>query len=194
MADEAVVDPEAIKAELATMKPEHVEALYMAAKEVLFAHKAASAPAVSAMPAAATPPAASPDSPPPPAMKMEMGSQEKGPEANGGQVKAGEVIKSEDRVIIEELQKKLQETDALASGLLNIVEKVILVAPRKAVTSLSEIKKSETKVDLSSLSREEVRARLGQKARTNLSKSDRELINHFEVGAIGVDKVEHLLS
>jgi hypothetical protein len=192
MADAGVADPESIKAELASMPMEHVKALYIAAKEVLFAQMGAADPAAASPPpaapmldASAPPTAASPSAPP--AFKAEMAASSPG---NGGQVKT--VSKSEKDTEIEELKKKVAEFEGITSGLLSVVEKAIVVPSRKAVTSVAELNKSGSK-PAGQLSKSEVKERLDRAARTRLSKSDRDLINQYTVGAINVEKVQHLL-
>jgi hypothetical protein len=185
--DPGVIDPAAIEAELSAMPPEHVKALYLAAKKVIFASMGAGAdgPAPSPDASAPPPPAAAPPAPAPdasPALKSE-----KNP-ANGGKVV---VAKSEQDMEIEALRKKVTEFEGIASGLMTVVEKVISVPPRKAVTGVSQLSKSAE--DVSTLSKSEINERLGRAARTKLSKSDRELINQYSVGAIDVSKVKHLL-
>lgn len=205
MADPNGMDPEAIKAELMQMPPEHVKALYLACKEVIFSQMGGGSPDAGGSPppgpemsAPPGPPGGGPPPGPPgpptgppdasPALKAEIKSNP----ANGGQMK--EVSKSEsDRdLLIADLQKKVREYDEVTSVLVSVVERVISVPPRKAVAGISEIKKGERKS--SDLTKTEVKERLDRAARTNLKKSDRELINQFSVGAIGVEKVEHLLN
>lgn len=190
MADPGVIDPAAIQAELAQMPPEHVKALYLACKAVIFAAMGGSpdasappapGPDASAPPMPAGPPAGPPDASP--ALKAETNP------ANGGKTT---VAKSDKDEQIEVLTKKVAEFEGITSTLLTVVQKVISVPPRKAVAGVSELQKNSAE-DAKSLAKDEVNTRLNRAARTKLSKSDRELINQYSVGAIDVSKVSHLL-
>lgn len=210
MSDPGVLDPAAIEAELSQMPPEHVKALYLACKSVIFASMGGGSPdggsappgpdAGSAPPMPPGPPGGGggpPGAPPgPPAMKAEVsaGTTVKGPPANGGETKAGSALgKSEAAkdAVIADLQKKVAEFDGITSALMNVVEKVISVPPRRAVAGVSELAKAAE--DPSKLDKAEITARLDRAARTKLHKSDRELINKYAVGSIDVSKVKHLL-
>lgn len=181
-------DPAAIEAELAQMDPEHVKVLYMAAKKVLFAHMGGGMdPAASAAPPAASagPPGASPDPAAPPAMKAEMNP------ANGGKVTT--VGKSEKDLQIETLTKKVAEFEATLPGLVSVVEKMVSAPQRKAITSVTQVAGNKPAAPVSSLSKSEIESRLKKAVNTNLSKSDRELVNGFYFGSVKLEGISHIL-
>lgn len=137
------------------------------------------------------PPVATSPSPdqPPPALKSEVNANAK---ANGGQI----TTKSEREL---ELEAQLAKTEQLTQAVVALTTRLAQTPRRKAVTSLSELNKTEpaqgSKVDPSTLSRKEIVARLSEKAcDVNLKKSDRELINRYCVGSIDVSRIAHLLS
>lgn len=199
-------DPQALQEEyskLGATDPEALKNHYLACKAALFALMGAgadaSAPAPAtpaATPGAAIPPAASPSPDAPPAMKSELGATGTGgmptstEEANGGKG----MMKSEKEQIKGLTDQLAKQEDALAS-LLSVIEAVVEAPVRKAVTSVAHLAKTEEseKKDLSNLSNAEVKARLRKAAEKPLSKSDRGLINGFDLGHIGVDKVAHLI-
>ncbi len=139
--------------------------------------------------AAVPPPAASPSpSPdlPPPAQKAEMSINA---EANGGKI-----TKSEREA---QLESELAKVQGLTKSLVELTTKLIQRPQRKAVTALSELGKSEPStptVNVESMTKSEIIARLNEKARGELKKSDRELINSFCVGSADVKQIAHLLA
>jgi hypothetical protein len=96
-----------------------------------------------------------------------------------------------------EVESLKQENEELKKNLNTLVERLnshfTSRAPKqKAITSLEFIAKSEEPV--AELSKSEVTAILTKKARTSsLSKSDRETINQYYGGVIGIEKIQHLL-
>ncbi len=202
--DGQAMDPEAIKAELAQLPMEHVKALYLAAKEVIFAQMggAGGPPGAPGMDAGAppvaplspemgsAPPGSSPPgSPPmdpnaPPALKAEMKASTP---ADGDQ----KILGKSESAQIADLKKKVSDFEEITSKFMTVMEKAISVPARKAVTSIVDLAKSAPSAE--SLSKAEVNVRLDRAARTKLSKNDRALINQYSVGAIGVEGIRHLL-
>lgn len=189
-------DPAELQQAYATLPLEELQMHYLAVKSALIAamgnDASADAPPVDAPPApgasAAPPPAAPPA--PPPAQKAELKVDEK---ANGQDpTKLG---KSEKDILIEALQKKAAEQETALASLVNAMTKVIETPVRKSVTSVSEIKTDSTKVDVSKLSKGEIKTRLKRAAeKQTLSKSDRERINLFALGHIEVEGIADLIS
>ena len=65
---------------------------------------------------------------------------------------------------------------------------------RKAITEISVIEKSEKTVEPVKLSKPEIIKVLSEKTQEpTLSKSDRDLIDSFCYGKVGVEKIQHLL-
>jgi hypothetical protein len=207
-AADATTDHDALVAEYSKLDAETLKAHFLAAKEALMAALGADAagaadgaPAAPPAPAAdagAPPPAAaaappmdagSPPPDAPPALKGEMPADGNGENPLDAVRKAEATVKDAE---IAALKKKVAEQDE-ALGKLVTAMKVVVEAPaRKTVTSLTQIKKNEG-VDVTSMSRDQVRAALRRKAEGKLSKSDRELINQFALNLITVEKVAHLL-
>jgi hypothetical protein len=200
-------DPQALQDEyskLGAADPEALKNHYLACKAALFALMGAGADA-SAPPAAPVAPVASPAAPmappvaspspsAPPAMKSEKsagGMPTTTEAANGGQG----MMKSEKE--IKDLTDKLAKQEEAMAGLLTLVTSVVETPVRKAITSIAHMAKTEdeksSKEDFSKLSKSEVKAKLRLAAEKPLRKSDRELINSFDLGNIGVDKVAHLI-
>jgi hypothetical protein len=197
-------DPQALQDEyskLGAADPEALKNHYLACKAALYALMGAGADA-SAPPAAPVAPVASPAAPPvaspspsaPPAMKSEKsagGMPTTTEAANGGQG----MMKSEKE--IKDLTDKLAKQEEAMAGLLTLVTSVVEAPVRKAITSIAHMAKTEneksSKEDFSKLSKSEVKAKLRLAAEKPLRKSDRELINSFDLGNIGVDKVAHLI-
>jgi hypothetical protein len=204
------LNPEQLKAEYAQLPLEELKMHYLAAKEALFAAMGAGgdpaaaggppadASAPPAPPAAASPPPAPPpaaSAPPvddqsaPPALKAEK--QANNP-ANGGKVTT--VAKSEKDLEIEDLRKKLGDLEEIVPSLIDLV-KVAAAPARKAVTSVAQLEKSNG-VDVGSLSKAEIDARLKRAVRTNLTNPDREAINSYYLsgGATGIEGIKHILA
>lgn len=203
-------DPQALQDEYSKLGAQDPEALknhYLACKAALFALMGAgadaSAPPAGAAPGSAAPPAppaaspappvASPSPDAPPAMKSEKsagGMPTTTEEANGGKG----MMKSENDQI-KNLTEKLAKQEEAMGALLSVVTSVVETPVRKAITSVAHLAKTEevAKNDVSKLSREEVKASLRRAAEKPLKKSDRELINSFDLGHIGVEKIAHLI-
>jgi hypothetical protein len=197
MADASAVDPAAIQAELAQMPIEHVRALYLAAKEVIFASLGQGAPDASAPPAAPGADAGAPPAGPPadasappapdatPALKAEVGMTEH-PEANG-ENPLHAVKKSEDAARIATLEASV--------GVLSKAVEVFLTTPmRKSVTSITEMPNTKPKTaNVEAMSKSEIDAKLKDIVqRPDLKKSDREKISSFCLGFSSVDQIAHL--
>lgn len=115
---------------------------------------------------------------------------------------AGEtpMVKSEDTLSkaeseIAALKKSNEDLQKGMSELVAALKKSRPAAPKgKAVTGLSALNKSEGTEAKIEMSREEAKKILSKKAQsTTLEKSDRNLINAFAFGTVGLDAVQHLL-
>ena len=191
-------DPAALQAWISGLAPEQQKALYLAAKQSLFAAMAPPAPAApEATAPVAAPPAAPPASPPvdasaPPAMKTEMKSS---PGNGGDPVKSVHKSETEKNEVdeIKDLIKSQGEQIKLLSKALDLMTKTPV---RKAVTGISQIqhiKKSETEAP--QLSKAELKEKMMEKVRDqSLTKKDRAAINQFVSGGYQeVSLVKHLL-
>jgi hypothetical protein len=208
-ADQGPIDPQALMAEYSKLSPEDQKLHYMCLKQVLMqtlagagadAGSAAGAPppdasAAGAPPPAASAPAAGPPaaaSPPPdasapaPALKAESGMSND-PKANGdlSKVKGGESLsKSEVDAAI----------NAAVAPLIKAVKHVLEAPLRKSVQFKADAPVAAPTVDVTQMSREQVRAQLREKLQTGtLSKSDKDLMIQYDMGKVKVDQIAHLL-
>lgn len=206
---------EGLQAEYMKLDPEALKMHYLACKSALMAQMGAgpeasapAAPEASAPPAA--PPAASAPAAPPAAPEasapMAMGEMkssgkqlEAPAEANGGEISAGSKLgKSEVEVLKEKLAKAEANSKEQEAQLLELAMK--LTAPlRKSIKGVSELAfvakegSTDKKSPVEGLSKNEIVAKLRDKARGDLKKSDRELITAYTMGNVDVSKIEHLL-
>lgn len=193
-------DPEALKAEYCKLSPEELKMHYLAAKAALFdlmGASDASAPAPAAPMAA---PMASPTMkgedgivPYTEKAEKEMMSQD---EANGGEMGKSEakpegqdLKKSED---LSKAEDKIKEMEGQLEVLAKALESFLTTPVRKAVTSTSFVPKTEEAPK--ELTKSEVQEKLKEVTkRPDLKKSERDLINSYCYGNVGVDKIQHLL-
>lgn len=208
---------EGLQAEYMKLDPEALKMHYLACKSALMAQmgagpeaSAAPAPEASGAPAPAASAPAAPPAAPEASAPMAMGEMkssgkqiEGSPEANGGEIKAGSKLgKSEIQLEIEALKAKLAKAEETSkeqeAQLLELAMK--LTAPlRKSIKGVSELAfvakegQSEKKSPVAGLSKNEVVAKLREKARGDLKKSDRDLITAYTMGNVDVSKIEHLL-
>ena len=188
-AEQGPMDVEGLKAEYSQLPPEELKMHYLAAKAAMFevmqgaggAAPGAPAPA----PGAGAPPP--PDPAAPPAMKSEVPAAQEvsASPGNGGMAKSEALAKSE---------AKFEELAAQVDLLTKALDLSLATPQRRAVTSLSFLKKTESGEEEVQLSKSEIMEKIGEKAKDpSLSKSDRSLINGFCVGSVDVKKIEHLL-
>lgn len=101
----------------------------------------------------------------------------------------------------EELRKSI---DSLTDGLTKFVKRGASAPKQKAVTQIQyiakseedvvETKKTEEKVDITKLSKNDIAKRLTAKIRSgNLEKSERDKINDYYDGEADIDSIKHLL-
>jgi hypothetical protein len=193
-------DPADLQAAYATLPLEDLQMHYLACKAALIAAMGndggadappAADPAAAAAPPAPPPPAAPPAAPP--ALKNELPSD---PKANGED--PANVAKSEKDLTIASLEKRVTERDTALEQLTGALRKIVERPVRKAITSLSDLRKSDgqgSTVDLSKLSKNEQRALVRKAAeKPNLKKSDRERLNSFFFGNLEIDGVKDLLT
>ena len=197
-------DPmEALKQAYKQLSPEELQQHVLALSEVMKAQQASAAPAPVPDAMGAGAPAGMP--PPPPAA---------GAPAPAAPAMAGEGSKPVDPMstmaLKSELEKEIKlikaERDAANSkaatleesvmALTDTLTKAISQPTRKALTGkdIDGLLKSEQKpVTFDHLSRTEITRKLTAVAKTELKKSDRELINNFYKGTVKVDALAHLL-
>jgi hypothetical protein len=215
--EEGAIEPaptvEQLQAEYSQLDPEALKMHYLACKAAIMSQMGggpeASAPAA-APPAPPAPPAAAPglEASAAPALKGELsaGKQiDNNGEANGGKLKGGSMKKSETDAEIESLKAQLAaQGEQLKKGEAAMLQLAEFVAKplRKSVKGLSDLQfipkdaDAEKKGAAASLSKAEVMVKLREKARSDakLTKSDRDLINQYAVGAVDLSKIEHLLA
>lgn len=219
-ANDAQATPEALQAEYAQLPVEELKMHYMACKSALMQMLGAGAdgagPEASASPEGAPAPEASA---PAPEASPEMGKKElKLGDGSGGKITKSEgedlaarLAKTEAALAeVETLKKALTDKDATIASLEESVGRVAdgfkkllerQGAMRKSVAGVSFIGKPGTptpaeagSIDVSSLSKAEVTARLRDiSANPKLAKSDRDTINKFYSGQVGIDGVAKLL-
>jgi hypothetical protein len=195
--DDSGVDVAQLQAELEQEPIERLKVLHLAVKGAIMA-KIGTDPDQAATPMAPPAPVATPPAAPPQdnlAMKKEVSSEAS---ANGGKIEGGKAFgKSEaETKEVEDLKKKVSEQDEVVNQLLKAVNLMIERPERKAITGVSFITKGqEEKVSpVASLTKSEIQDKLCAVASSpDLKKSDRELINSYCVGAVGLGKIEHLL-
>ncbi len=217
-ADTGPIDPQQLMAEYAQLPPEDLKAHYLACKEALIQVLGApGADAGSAAPPAdpsmAPPPGADAGAPPPPPAAPPAGpsASPAGPppadDSAGPTLKAeipsGDKLKSPGpengenplhKAEMAELNKKVDEANAMSAALLAVVKKVVEKPLRKSVQFLSDITPAPTGVDVTKMKREEIRAKLKVVASsTSLKKSDRDLITGYDLNTVKADQIAHLL-
>ncbi len=208
MAQDQAIEPaptvEQLQAEYSQLDPEALKLHYLACKGAIMMAMGQAGPEASApAPDASAPPMAPPGGAPapeasaPPAFKAEMGAGKKIDlsDGNGGEIKAGKLGKSESDQRIEALELQLKKSEQTMLQLVEIVAKPL----RKSVKGVSELqfitKEGDAPVAApsSTMTKAEITSKLREKAKTTLSKSDRDLMNQFVVGAVDITKIEHLL-
>jgi hypothetical protein len=194
-------DPAQLAQMIAQLPPEQQEALYMAAKQAIFARGGPSPSAdASAPPPGSPPPAASPAPVPPPTMKAEQ-SPSPGNGSGSLHPKPGHVGKSEPADALAKLIKGLQDQVASLqksqSHQADLVGKAIAAITRtpirKALTEVPYLGKSEES-PVDSMTRPEIDRKLKSLDKSRLSKADRQKINQFyESYGADVGPIKHLL-
>jgi hypothetical protein len=190
---------EQLQAEYMQLPPEQLKMHFLACKAAAMASMGQDQ---------GSPPAASPAAPPAPApaapAPMAMSGKVYSSPGNGGKTKLG---KSEAEVKIESLEKELKlqkdEAQLQSDALMKMVAAVdakLSTPIRKAVTGVSDlrfIQRTETddKGEKKPLTKSEVSEKLKSKIREGkLSKSDKDLVESYTVGAVDVTKIAHLLT
>jgi hypothetical protein len=199
-------DPAQMAQMVAQMPPEAVKALYLAAKQALFAAQPPAAPDMSAAPGAppadasagappmAPPPAAGPSAGAPP-MDPTMGKGEmKASPGNGGKLA---VKKSEKDPEVAELRKVVAEQGQQLETLAAAFIKNLSTPQRRAVTSVAHLAKSEDTASNQPkpMTKSELNSSLSEKIKSGkLEKKDKEAIRRFyDTGSTNVNLVKHLL-
>lgn len=213
--------PEALQAEYAKLPPEELKMHFLACKAALMAVMGGGAgdgappagPEASAPPAPPAPAASAPPAPP-------MGKKEFGGDGSG-KVKAGKMAKSEDFMALEQRLAKMEEKGAEVEDLkkavaakdetiANLEKKMVEVvtgfkkiidktAVRKSISGVTYAAKAGAPapgtVDLSALRKSDVVKKLTEvTASPTLSKADRDLINSYVAGSVGVEAVAKFLT
>lgn len=205
-ADQAT-SPEQLQAEYAQLPPDQLKMHLMAAHAALMAvmgQQGGDQGGAPPAPDASASPAPGPEQTPPPDMgKKEFATGE----GTGGKVSSGKMAKSERDLEIETLKKSLKEQELTIEKFGKLAENIAKVISKplvKSVRKISEVKidnkpgtpnSSDSELDVSKLSREQVIAGLNTAIRTGkLSKSDKDLVKQFSVRSVGVEKVAHILT
>lgn len=177
-------DPEALK--------EHYLACVEALQQIL--GQGQGQPGAEAAPPAGPPAGAAPAGPPmgePGMGKMELGAiAPTKVDVGKDHLKANEVTsigKSED------YEAKIAALESTQGQLIKAFDKFLGYPLRKAVTSIATAGKPGDAAEVASLSRTEVMAKLSEKAKTNLKKSDRERINKYATRLLNFDDIKDLL-
>jgi hypothetical protein len=120
-----------------------------------------------------------------------LGTTSQAPEGGLG----GAARKSEADARIATLEKANQDLNLKLEQLIGLTTELVEKPIRKAITGLDySPKPSQTPSKATPTSREEVTRRLNEKVRDpSLSKADRQTINDFYDGRVGLAKIEHLL-
>lgn len=183
------MDVNALTAEYSKLPPEELKMHYIASKAALMqTMQAAQGAGAGGPPPDASAPPSPAGSPAPDAPPAAPPAPEGPPMALKNEMKPAPVPMAKS----EGLSKaEADDLRAQIEGLTKAVTIVLGAPQRKAVTSLAFLAKSEEPAK--TLSKAEVDAKLKDKIRTNLSKSDRALINQFTLNQIDVSKIEHLL-
>lgn len=184
-------DEESLKAEyikLGQEDPEALKAHYLACAEALQSIMGSQEGSAPASPEASSPPPAE-SAPMAPAAKMELADI--APDKLGdGKDRLADIapgtMKSEKDERIDSLEKSLE-------SVVGALDKFLGSPLRKAVTSVAAVAKPGEVQDGKTWTRIEAMKALGEKAKGNLKKSDRERINQFAVQAIGIDQIKDLL-
>lgn len=204
---------EALQAEYAKLDPEAQKMHYLAVKAALLATMGAAGGAGPAGPEASAgappmgaPPAgpeasagAPPMGPPPPeaSAPMQMGEM-KAKQLAASPGNGGKLGKSEEQVKIEALTKQVEEQNTALAGLAKAFDK-LTTPQRKAVTGISQLRYLQKSAEepakpVAQLTKKEVDEKLKDKIREGkLSKSDKDLVAKYTVGAVDISKIEHLL-
>lgn len=172
------LDLGALKDEYAGLPDHELEIHFAAIKAAMMDKAKGGSASPSPSPSASLPPA--PPSPSAsPALKAE---------------KPAEMSKSEQE-LIKGIQKENSDLRLQLEGLTKAVSLIVSQPSRKAIVGQSQLylAKGEEQATPSNLSRDEAIALLREKAKTNLSKSDRGLINQFCIGSVDLSQVAHLL-
>ena len=159
-------DPAALMDMFSQLPPQKIKAIYMAAKQALISIQGGQAggppSSAGAPPAPAGPPPGAP-----PAMKAEMKSSP----GNGGKV-----LKNEN----EEINKILKNQNEKIELLTQVIQKMAGTPVRKAVTSVTQLNKSETTSTEVTMSKSEISSKLSEVIKSgNLNKSEREKIRKY---------------
>lgn len=163
-----------------------------------------------APPAASAAPAGAPPAPmePPPGPPMGKGEMKASPANGGGKttaVKIGknqgktpegeDLVKSEDSQKIDQLSKQVENLSKALEGTLQFLTQPM----RKAVTQISQVQHvakpgaNPEKQAVTNLSKAEITEKLKSLDLRKTTPKDREAVNGFYCGRVGVDKIAHLL-
>lgn len=194
----AALTPEALQAEYSKLAPEeldmHIKAALAAKAAVAGAPDAGGLPPPDASAAPAMDASAPPAAPPaPPAMKAELPPS---PERKGKD-SIDSIAKSEFEALNKKQNDEIEGLKAMIKSQADEIETLVKIAKhiveqplRKAVTSVAHLPKVEEKKELTAAA---IHARLKTlSAKSDLKKSDRQLINDFYDGRVKADKLAPL--
>lgn len=184
-ADDAQDSPEELQAAYASLPLEAQQMHYLACKAALIAAMGAGdataddgdATADAGDATAGAPPAA-------PAMKGEMPADPN-----------GEVEKSEKDLAIESLMKTVKDQEIAMSKLIDITQQIVERPVRKSISSIREVAPAAGAVDVTKLTKAEIKIRLRKVAeQPGLRKSDRERITSYYLGNTDLEGIKDLLT
>ena len=188
---------EALQAEYAKLDPEALKMHYLACKAQLMASMGQDQG--QGAPPEASAPMAPPPAAPPGAAPMAMGEM-KAKQLAASSGNGGKLGKSEDQLKIENLEKQLRGQGDEMLKLAAVMTKLSTPIRKsiKGVSDLQYIARSEDAPKASpaaSMSEKEIKAKLCEKVREGkLTKSEKDLVGKYTVGAVNFSEIEHLLA
>jgi hypothetical protein len=201
-AQEESISPEQLQAEYSKLPVEELQAHFLACKQALMAvmgGEGSQPPAPEATAPAAPP--VSPSAPPVSPSATPAAPAAPAPEAtdplsvNKSEVSEGEQLKKAE---VESLKKSLEDQGKLVAEqalaldrLSNAFLKIANMPLRKSAESVDHVGKPTVEVTLSKS--EAIKKLNTVSLKSDLKKSDRQLINQYALGHVGLDAVAHLL-
>lgn len=193
-AQEESITPEELQAEYAKLPVEELKAHFLACKQALMAVMGGEGGEGSQPPAPPAPEATEPAAPPAPPAPPAPEATEPPPVAKSEKSEGEQLQKAE----VESLKKSLEDQGKLvaeqALALERLSKAFLSVANmplRKSAETVEHVGKPTVEV---TLSKSEALTKLNEVSRkADLKKSDRQLINQFALGHVGLDAVAHLL-
>lgn len=189
----APADPAALQSAYAALGPDELKAHYLAAKAALFTVMGGAQPAApGAIPGAPPAPAPAPAAPAPAPMAPPAPGMLKGEKMPTEQ--NGKLPKTPTTPDIAKSEGDLSDLRAQFEVLTKAISLIANIPNQKAVTDLTYVAKSEDANQEPQLSPVAIKAKLNEIAKNPLTKNeDRNLMNKYVCGSVGVDAIKHLL-